>query len=111
MTITRATHPNFGIWFKSFFIRAWFVIVALFFLSLLLLKNDFSVIGATLAISFVIGIPFTMGYLRYRLYHIDCPNCHTQLRTIKNNRMSKYEAACDQCKVVWDIGVGIGDGD
>jgi hypothetical protein len=111
MIMTHATHPNFGIWFKRFFIRAWLVIAALFVLSLFLLKNNFSVIGAVLAISFAISIPFTIGYLLYRLYHIDCPNCHTQLRTIKNTKMSKYEAACDRCKIVWDIGVGIGNSD
>jgi len=109
--MTSAPHPYFGIWFRRFFFRAWFVIAALFVLSLLLLKNDFSVIGAVLAISFGISIPFTIGYLLYRLYHIDCPNCHAQLKTIKNVKMSKYEAVCNRCKIVWDVGIGIGNSD
>ncbi len=111
MNMNYAPHPNFGSWFKRFFLRAWFVSAALFMLSMFLSKNDFSVIGSILAISFGISIVFTLGYLLYRLYHIDCPNCHAQLKTIKNIKLSKYEAICDQCKVVWDTGIGIGNGD
>lgn len=109
--MTHITHPTFGKWFQRFFIRAWLVIAALFILGLLCLKNDFSVIGAMLGVSFGISIPFTIGYLLYRLYHIDCPNCHTRLMTIKNRKISKYEAVCEHCQIVWDIGIGIGTSD
>jgi phosphoglycerol transferase MdoB-like AlkP superfamily enzyme len=111
MTFTHAPHPTFGIWFQRFFIRAWLVIVGLFISGLLLLKNGFSTLGAILAISFGISIIFTLSYLFYRLYHIDCPDCHSQLKTQKNVKLSKYVAICDRCQKTWDIGIGIGTSD
>lgn len=108
MTMTRTPHPYFGIWFNRFFLRAWLIIVILFFLGMVFLKNDFSVIGAVFAISFGISIPSIISYLFYRLYHVECPSCHGPLKTVKNIEMSKYEAVCDQCRIIWDLGVGIG---
>jgi hypothetical protein len=107
MTLTNALHPTFANWFKRFFIRAWLVIAVLFALSLLLLKNGFSILGTVSGLSFGLGIIFTLSYLFYNIYHIDCPNCHNQLKTIKNTKLSKYEAICERCQISWDIGIGI----
>jgi hypothetical protein len=109
--MTHDTHPTFGKWFQRFFIRAWLIIVALFIFGLLLLKNNLSTLGAIFAISFGLSVPLVICYLIYKLYHIECPNCHMPLTTRKNRKMSKYEATCDRCMIVWDVGIGIGTSD
>jgi hypothetical protein len=109
--MTRAPHPTFGNWFRRFFIRAWLVSAGLFVVSLVLVKNGCAALGSPLAVAFGISVPFTIGYLLYRLYHVDCPRCHARLKTVKNRGMCRYEAVCGRCNIAWELGVAIGYGD
>ena len=107
--MTSTPHPYFREWFRWSCFRALFVIFTLLILFAHFANNGFRMIAIVLIISFLISILFTASYLLYKLYHIDCPSCHTLMKTIKNKKMSKYEAVCDRCKIIWDIGIDFSD--
>lgn len=104
-------HPFFGEYFRIFFFRAWFIIVILFISSLFLSKMNFPLLSGFSAILFGFSIPYTIGYLLYKLYHIECPHCYSKLKTIKNLKLSKYEAVCNKCQIIWDVGIGVDTSD
>lgn len=107
--MTSAPHPYFKKWFRRSCFLALFAISTLIVLFAHFANNGFRVIAIVLTISLGISILFTACYLLYKLYHIDCPSCHALMKTIKNKKMSKYEAVCDQCKIVWDVGIDFSD--
>jgi hypothetical protein len=104
-------HPSFGKSFQRFFLRAWLTAVALFAGAMLLLKNDFGILGAMLAAAFGIAVVGTLAYLFYGLYHVTCPVCGQQTRTTKDSTGTCWVAHCEICDTTWDLGVGVGTSD
>jgi len=86
-----------------------FVIATLVVLFAHFANIGFRAIAIVLTISLDISILFTACYLLYKLYHIDCPSCHALMKTIMIKKISKYEAVCDRCKIVWDVGIDFND--
>jgi phosphate/sulfate permease len=103
-------HPDFKIISRRLWYSALLVFATLFVLGSHFSNNDGSrAITIALLISPFIGLLLAFFYFLYKLYHIDCPSCHALTKTIKNEKMSKYEAVCDRCKIVWDTGIEFSD--
>ena len=77
---------------------------------LLLLKNGFQALGWTLAIGFGVSVIGTLGYLFHRIYHVPCPRCGQETRTLKDLPKGRMVAICDRCRVTWDLGLRLGIG-
>jgi NMD protein affecting ribosome stability and mRNA decay len=52
----------------------------------------------------------TLAYLFHQLYHVACPRCGLETRTLQDRPRSAMVAICDRCRVTWDLGVRIGTG-
>lgn len=106
--MTYPPHPTFGAWFQRYFLRAWLVMAVCFAGALLLLNNGYDTAGWMLALGFAASGVWTLGFLWYRLYHIECPVCGMQTRTIKDMPTRRFLARCEYCNRTWDSGIGVG---
>ncbi|WP_299176697.1 hypothetical protein [uncultured Neptuniibacter sp.] len=68
--------------------------------------NDLNVWSAFFAVIMVGCAIYALGYLRYRLMHVHCPECNTLCETYNDKTIRQWIANCHRCNIRWKLGVG-----
>jgi hypothetical protein len=73
----------------------------------ILLKGGFQAASRVAAVLFALCLVGTLSYMWYRLFHIHCPTCGRQARTIKDSSRTCWIAHCEDCGIGWKLGVDV----
>ena len=103
-------HPSISGKVMGFIFLFAFLAVIAFGLFLYLKSEGYEHLSGWFLMGFFVLVPIGLAGGFVMLYHVKCPACGGETKTIQNKKLDMWQAHCPKCQITWNLGLGIDTG-